>query len=129
MEAAENLVIAAVELPARVEHGENHLESGQACFFLDAHRDPPSIVGNGNRAVPVQGNGHGAAMSGQGLIHRVVYDFVDQMVESGRGRVANVHCGPFAHCLQAFQNLDLFCAVFIFHHSAHGLGLGWGGSF
>ena len=91
MEAAGNLVIAAVELPARVEHGENHLESGQACFFLDAHRDAPAVIDNRNGIVFINGYINCITVAGQSLIHRIIDNLIYKVMESPYGSTANVH--------------------------------------
>jgi hypothetical protein len=47
------------------------------------------------------------AVAGERLVHRVVDDLVDEVVQAARAGRADVHARPLAHGLQALQDLDL----------------------
>ena len=51
------------------------------------------------------------AMSGKSLVDRVVYDFPDQLVQTRRSGVTDVHAGAFTYRLHAFQDLNLIDPV------------------
>ena len=46
------------------------------------------------------------ADSCHGLVHTVVYDFVDEVVQSLHTSAANIHGGAFAHGFEAFKHAD-----------------------
>lgn len=50
-------------------------------------------------------------MTSEGLVYRVVEDFVEEMVEAARAGVAYVHCGPLSNCLEPFKYLNVFGGV------------------
>ena len=58
------------------------------------------------------------AVASKRLVYRVVYNFIDQMMQAPGAGGADVHAGPFADGLQPFQHLDLVssyvsvCGVF-----------------
>ena len=45
-------------------------------------------------------------VAGDRLVHRIVDDFREQVVEGGLVRAADIHAGPAADRLKALQNLD-----------------------
>ena len=64
------------------------------------------------------------AVAGQGLVDGVVDDLEDHVVQAGAvGGVADVHAGPLAHGLQAFELLD---AVFVVVVGGRRCLLEWG---
>ena len=46
------------------------------------------------------------AVSSQRFVHRIVDDFVDQVMQTVLGGGADVHRRPQPHCFQAFQHFD-----------------------
>src|SRR3546814_3859422 len=54
------------------------------------------------------------AMTGQSLVNRVVGYFENHVVQTRSViGVADIHAGPFAHCIQALEDLDAVCAICI----------------
>ena len=51
------------------------------------------------------------AVSGQGLVDRVVDHLVDEMVQTAFRRAADIHARTLANGLQAFQYLNLISAI------------------
>src|SRR3546814_6606593 len=53
-------------------------------------------------------------MTGQSLVNRVVGYFENHVVQTRSViGVADIHAGPFAHCIQALEDLDAVCAICI----------------
>src|SRR3546814_1851733 len=51
-------------------------------------------------------------MTGQSLVNRVVGYFENHVVQTRSViGVADIHAGPFAHCIQALEDLDAVCAI------------------
>jgi hypothetical protein len=48
---------------------------------------------------------------GQGLVDRVVDDFIDQMMEAGRSCRPDVHRRPLTNGFEPFEDLDALGAV------------------
>ena len=111
MEAAGNLVRVLVELAAGMQHA--HHDLGRRAFRLMlvvelySGRDAASVVRNRDRAVGVDGDYDIVAMTGQGLVDRVVDHFEHHVMKPGAVRgVADVHPRTLAHRFKAFKLLD-----------------------
>ena len=70
-------------------------------------RDAAAVVGDGQKTVGGQFDLDEGGVPGQGLVHGVVDDFGEQMVQRLFVGAADIHAGPAAHRLQAFQHLDV----------------------
>src|SRR5690606_28470402 len=55
------------------------------------------------------------AVSGERLVHRVVDDLVDEVVQASRTRGSDVHAGALAHRLETLENLNGIGAVLAFN--------------
>ena len=113
MQTAGNLVAAAAEFAAGMKHGVNNFQSRTTGLGLDVHRDAASVIGDGDGVPGVNGNGDVLAVPGQCFVNGIVHNFIDQMMQTGRGGGADIHTGALAHRLQAFQHLNLLCTVFL----------------
>src|SRR5204863_2041367 len=73
---------------------------------VHVHRNAAPVVAHGAAAVGLDGDGDLVAVAGQRLVHRVVHDFVDQVVQAAHADIADVHGGPLAHRLETFEDGD-----------------------
>ena len=113
VEAAGDLVAAAAEFAAGVEHGVHHFQGRPSGLGLDVHGDTPAVVGDGDGIAGIDGDGDVLAVAGQSLVDGVVHDLIDQVVQARGGGRADIHTRPLAHRLQTLQNLNLRAAVFL----------------
>ena len=113
MEAAGDLVAAAAEFSAGVEHGVHHFQSGPSGLGLDVHRDTTAIIGDGDGISGIDGHGDVPAVACQRFINGVVHDLIDQVVQTADGGRADIHTRALAHRFQTFQNLDLLRTIFL----------------
>src|SRR5699024_2254603 len=95
------------ELAAGVQHREYHLDRRLPLGLHDVHRDAAAVVGDPHRAVGEDGDIDRAGVTGQRLVHGVVHDLVDEVVQATLPGGADVHAGPLAHGLQALENRDV----------------------
>ena len=70
-----------------------------------------AVIDHRHGIVFVDENVDGLAVTGEGLVDRVVNHLVDKVVQSGRARAADVHRGTHSHRIEAFKGFDAFCAV------------------
>ena len=78
--------------------GHDDFGGRHALFVVDAGRNAAPVVGDGARAVGVEGHGHELRVAGQSLVDGVVDHLVDHVVEAGAVvGVADVHARPLAH--------------------------------
>ena len=111
VEAAGDGVCAAAELAAGVEGGHDGFEGGHAGGGVDVHGDAAPVVADGNGAVLADGDFNAGAESRHCLVHGVVDDFVDEVVEAALVRAADVHAGAAADGLQSFKDGDVLGGV------------------
>ena len=105
-------VSPAAELAAGVQGGHHRFQPGLAGGRMHIHRDAPAVVGNGNQPIPAQGQVDPGAVAGHSLVHGVVQDFVDQVVQAALVGAADIHPGPDADGFQSLQHLNVFGGIF-----------------
>ena len=91
------------------EHDLGGGEVGELLVAFD--RDSPAVVRHLTAVAFQQDHVDGRAVTGHGLVDRVVHHLPDQVVEARRAGRTDVHAGPFADRLQSFQDRDVRCAV------------------
>ncbi|MNL77981.1 hypothetical protein D3C87_2042720 [compost metagenome] len=65
---------------------------------MDVRRDTATVVGHGDGAIGIERDGDDIGMAGQGLIDRVVDDFVDHVMKTGAViRITDIHAGALAN--------------------------------
>ncbi len=111
VQAARHRVAAAAELSSRVEDRHDHLKRGLALNGVHVDRNAAPVVRGAHAAVFEQSDGDGVAMPGEGLVHGVVHDLVDQVVKTPLPRGADIHAGALAHGLETLENRDVASAV------------------
>ena len=108
------VVRGVLELPARVELGHDHLGGGDAFFGVDARRNPAAIILDRDRTIGVELDDDPVAMPGQRLVDRVVRHFEHHVVQARAViGIADIHARPLANRIEALQDLDRLCTIFI----------------
>ena len=69
-------------------------------------RDAAPVVGHGERTVLGQRDLDEGRVARHGLVHRVVEHLGEKVVQRALICAADIHAGPAAHGLQAFEHLD-----------------------
>ena len=122
VETARDLVVGAVELAARVEDRQHHLERRTLLRRMHVDRDAAAVVLDGERAVGIDDDVDHRAIAGERLVNRVVDHFVHEVVIAALSRVADVHRGALAHRLHALKDLDVLGVIVarsLFAHFSH----------
>ena len=114
VQAAGDLVAAAAELAAGVQHRVDDLQRGTARLRLDVHGDAAAVVGDGDRPVRVDRHVDMRAEAGQRLVDGVVHDLVHEVVQAGRGGRADIHARALSDRLEALEHLDLRGVIVLF---------------
>ncbi len=112
VQAAGGVVDLVAELAAGMERGEDHLE-GRLVLELGVRvdRDAAAVVAHRHRAVGVELELDPVGVAGDGLVHGVVEDLGDEVVQGRLVGAADVHARPAAHRLQALEHLDVLGGV------------------
>jgi hypothetical protein len=111
VQAAGHLVRALVELAAGVQLGQRDLDRRDAFRLVEVDRDAASVVPDADRAVGVDRDPAVPRVPGQRLVHRVVDNLPDEVVEAAHVGVADVHRRTHAHRLEAFEDGDRLSVV------------------
>ena len=113
MQTTGDLVAAAAELSAGVQHGIDDLQSRPPGLGLYVHGNTAAVICYGDGISGIDGHGDVPAVACQRFINGVVHDLIDQVVQTADGGRADIHTRALAHCFQTFQNLDLLCTIFL----------------
>ncbi len=112
MQPARNFVGALVEFAAGVQGGHDQLSSRATGLRVFVHRNPAAVIADLRGPVGEQAHFDSVAMAGERLVHGVVHDLVDQMMQPGSiVGVADIHARKLAHRLPVFQDFDLVSAI------------------
>ena len=106
VQAAGDLVAAAAELAAGVQHGQRHRHGRHLLARRGVGGDAAAVVLDADRAVGGEGDDDPVAVAGQRLVDRVVHDLPDQVVQAALAGRADVHAGTLADRLEALEHLD-----------------------
>ena len=116
VQAAAGLVRGMIEFSSRMQRGEHQALRAHA-LFMHPHGDPSSVVVHSGRAVRLQRHADPVAYAGQMLVHRVVHDLIDQMVQSLRGNASDIHARPFPDRFKALQHRNAGGVITVLIHS------------
>src|SRR4051812_38285130 len=112
MQAARVDVVPLLELPARVQRGEDHLDGRLLVLRHRVDRDAAAVVldGDGPRVL-VQRDHDARGEPVDHLVDGVVDDFPQEVMVAGRVGAADVHGRALADGLEALQHLDVLRRV------------------
>ena len=100
MQPARGFIRLAVELAPGMERAQNHLQRRfVGKFRVGIHRDPATIVADGQAAICVQLHFDAAGMACHRLVHRVVQNLGRQMVIGALINAADIHARAQANGL------------------------------
>jgi len=108
VQSAGNFVRRCIELAAGMERGHDHL-SRRNFFSVDVHRidgNAAAVIHDSDGIIDMNCDINLVGVSGERFINRIVYDFIDQMVQANLARRADVHGRTFTHGLHATQHFD-----------------------
>src|SRR5262249_29654067 len=106
------LVGIAAELAARMQGRQDDLESrfvGE--FGMRIDRNAATIVTHGDGAVGGELELDARRVPGDRLVHRIVHDLGDEVMEGPLVSAADIHAGAAPHRLQPLENLDILGRV------------------
>ena len=103
MQAAGGLIYRVIELAAGMQGGKNDPLGGDA-LLVHFHRDAAAVVLHSAGAVRLQGDRNPAAVPGQVLIHGIVHNLVNQVVQALLGHTSYIHARPLADRVQALED-------------------------
>ena len=111
MQATDRVVGSATELSTRMQFGEDHLDAGQTGSRFDVDGNASAVVGDLDGPVPIEHDLDVLAVSGEGLVDRVVDDLPETVHDTARVGGPDVHTGSFPDGFQPFQHGELVGGV------------------
>ena len=115
METPGYLISSAAEFTAGMEHGMNHFHCGDSHLRMDINRHASSIVFHHNGIILLDGNMDILTVASKCFVDTVVYDFVNQVVQTSRAGGTDIHPWSLTNCFQTFQNLYLRRIILAVH--------------
>ena len=103
MQAAAGFIGGMIEFTSRMQGGK-HQPFRAHPFFMHSHRNASSVIVHGGGAVRLQRHADLIAHTCQMLIHRIVYNLINQMIESLRGNASDIHARSLADRLKSLQH-------------------------
>ena len=114
VQTTRHLVALATELAAGVQNGEHDFGRALALVWarrIRIDRNATPVVLHSATAVGKERHADTRAVTRHRLVDRVVDDLPDEVVKTGQTRGPDVHAGPLAYGVEAFQDLDVLGAV------------------
>ena len=112
VQAAGGLVDLGVEFAAGVQRAHDHFERRLVLEFrMRIDRNAAAVVGDGDKTVGLHLDFDPVGVAGQRLVHGVVDDFGEQVMQRLLVGAADIHAGPAAHRLEPFQHLDVLGGI------------------
>ena len=96
MEATRDGVAAAAELAAGVQDRHDDLDGGLVLGGVFIDRDASTVVDDLDAAVCLDGDLDVVRVASQGLVHRVVDDLVDEVMQAAFAGGSDVHARALA---------------------------------
>ena len=115
VQTAGDLVCILIEFSAGMQRGIDDTLRRHA-HLMHVNRDASAVIPDFGRAVLMKDHRYIFAVAGQMLVHRVVSHFIQQMIHALIADAADVHAGPAADRLQAFQHRDRICIITVISH-------------
>ena len=115
VQTAGNLISAAAEFTACMQNRKYHLQRAHAFLVIDINGNAAPVIHNGNGIIGVDFYGNLVTEPCKRFIHGVIYNFINQMMQTLCAGGADIHTGALSHRLQPFQNLNLICIIFRRH--------------
>ena len=106
-----------VELPARMELGEDDLHARDLHLGMDVRGNSSAVVLHGGAPVLVEDDFDLVRKAVCRLVDRVVHNLPEDMVKPLAARRADVHAGTQPHRLEPFENGDVPRIIMICRHS------------
>ncbi len=111
VQAAGHGVRPLFELAARVQDRQRDFRRRLLLRRVHAGGNAAPVVDDRDAAVDVERDLDGLAEAGHVLVHAVVHDLVDEMMQAVRARAADVHGGTLADRIEPLQHFDLVGTV------------------
>ena len=112
VQARRRFVTAFVEFGARARHRQHDLQSRLLGLGMHPDGNAATIVADAQTTINVDLHLYTFAIAGESLIHTVVNQFIDQVVQPFRSCVADIHTGPVANVLRVAEDIDIFGFIF-----------------
>lgn len=112
VQTARGFIRLARKLAARMKRGQDDFKGGFIGEFrMRIGRDTTAVITHHDGVVGSEFQLDPVGMAGDGLVHRVIEDFGNQVMQCGIVRTPDIHTGTAAHRLQAFENFDILGGI------------------
>ena len=118
MKPSAGLISRIIEFSSGMKRRIYHALCGNS-GGVKIYRNASPIIRDGRRPILFKRHPDLAAVACKMLVHRIVHNLVDQMVQSFGGNASYIHSRPFPYRFQSFQYGNTVCIVCIFLSHSH----------
>ena len=111
MQAAGHFIGSAAKLTTGVKGGHDGFQAGFPGSRVDIHWNTPPVVHDSDQSVLGNNYVNSVAKTGHGLIHGIVQNLEDQVMEASLVSAADIHAWTDPDSLQPLQYLNIFGSV------------------
>ncbi len=117
MESSTDFVGLPSKLSPGVQRSHHCLQGRNLGGGVYIYGNAPAVVGHSNTAIIVDDDRDPVTVAGHRLINAVIYDLMNQVVQSALIGAANIHRRPQPYCLQLLQHLNITSSISLLHLS------------
>ncbi len=111
MKASARFICIIIKFTACMQRGK-HNARRRYSLGMHTDRNPASVILHGTGAVCFKRYPDGIACPRQMLVHRIIHNLINQMVQPPGGHTSDIHSRTLPDSLQAFQNRYTACIIF-----------------
>ena len=104
MKSSRYTVSPAAELSAGMKNRKYNFHSRQTRLVVNPNRNSPSVIYNCDGIIFIDRHLNHIAVSGKRFVHRIVYNFINQMIQAFPRGTSDIHTRALTHCFETFQH-------------------------
>ena len=112
MQSAGDLIRIRIEFAAGVQHRHHDFRRRSLFLLVNVGRDTAAVIDDRNRIVHVDRYLDRIAVACEGLVNRIINNFVNQVMQTDVARRADIHRRTLADGVASFKNGYRICTVF-----------------
>src|SRR3989338_1917445 len=113
VKASGDLITLMVKFSSGVKFCQDDLYRGFLLGLMHIDRYAAAVIYDRNAVILMYDDLYILAIAGHRLVNRIIYDLIDEMVESAYRGIADIHRRTFPDRLQPLQDLDRLCVIFL----------------
>ena len=113
MQTTTGLVSAVIKFSARMQRGK-YQTLRRHSLLMHPHRDSTAVIRYGTGTVRFQDHLNPVTVPCQMLVHRVIHDLIDQMIQTLSRNTSYIHTRTFPDRFESFKHRDTAGVITVF---------------